>query len=160
MKLKYAGTICATLLLLAGAGARADTKADGWEGWHQDWKETMGAAKSNGVPIFALFTGSSWCGPCQQLETDVFSTAEFKKWAKGRVELFVVVFPPWENRPEEYKALADLQARIAGDNGVPNWAFCTSDGTSFAKGCGYGCGDNNKKWYKQANRDLAKLKRK
>jgi thioredoxin-related protein len=50
-------------------------------------------SQATNKPIFAFFTGSDWCGWCKKLERDVFSKAEFVKWAKENVILLELDFP-------------------------------------------------------------------
>ena len=40
-------------------------------GWTDNFTAAVGKAKAEKKPILALFTGSDWCPPCQQLEKNI-----------------------------------------------------------------------------------------
>ncbi len=51
--------------------------------WTHDWDAAMAAARgADGGLVFANFTGSDWCGWCQLMDTQVFSTDTWKTWAR------------------------------------------------------------------------------
>ena len=56
-----------------------------------------------GKPILANFTGSDWCGWCKKLTKEVFSKAEFSKWAFKNVVLLELDYPKRIAQTEEIK---------------------------------------------------------
>ena len=55
------------------------------EGWITDYEAAKKQAAKEGKDILMDFTGSDWCGWCIKLKDEVFSTPEFKSWAKNNV---------------------------------------------------------------------------
>ena len=94
------------------------------EGWMVDIDKAYAASKDKGVPILANFTGSDWCGWCKRLTASVFSKADFKNWAEGRVILLELDFPRRTKLPEKYrKQNAGLQQAFK-IRGYPTvWVF-------------------------------------
>jgi len=61
--------------------------------WHTDVNKASDLAIKNQKPILLFFTGSDWCGWCIKLQTEVFKTPEFIKWASENVILVELDFP-------------------------------------------------------------------
>jgi len=63
----------------------------------QDWLTDFSVAKEQAVfkqrPILLVFQGSDWCAPCMKLEKEIWSTEEFKKYAKDHYVLLKADFP-------------------------------------------------------------------
>lgn len=96
----------ATAAFAAKKGAPEKVPAKGAEPgkWTQDYDAAFAFAKEHGLPVMLKFTGSDWCGWCQLMEKTVFSTAEFSKWAEGRVMLVTLDYPRFTATvPDEYK---------------------------------------------------------
>jgi thioredoxin-related protein len=68
-------------------------------GWEEDYAKAVARAKTEKKMLLLDFTGSDWCPPCMKLEKEVFSTPEFKNYAKDNLVLMEVDFP-------QYKQLA------------------------------------------------------
>lgn len=107
-------TLAAVLLAFLAASAAFAAKKDAPEKvpakgaepgkWTQDYDAATAFAKEHGLPVMLKFTGSDWCGWCQMMEKTVFSTAEFAKWAEGRVMLVTLDYPRFTATvPDEYK---------------------------------------------------------
>jgi thioredoxin-related protein len=67
--------------------------AEGGEGWTTDFEAAKKMAAEKKLPILAEFSGSDWCVPCIKLKREVFSSQEFKDYAKDNLVLFVADFP-------------------------------------------------------------------
>ena len=61
--------------------------------WHTDVNKASELAIKNKKPLMLFFTGSDWCGWCIKLQTEVFKTPEFIKWANANVTLVELDFP-------------------------------------------------------------------
>ena len=61
--------------------------------WYSDWSKVETQAKATHRPIMLLITGSTWCGPCQYLEKNVFSHKNFGKFAKRNLVLMKIDIP-------------------------------------------------------------------
>jgi thioredoxin-related protein len=61
--------------------------------WYDDLMKANEISEKTKKPIFAMFTGSDWCGWCKKLQADVFAKPEFVKWAEKNVVLMEVDFP-------------------------------------------------------------------
>jgi protein disulfide-isomerase len=83
--------------------AQADTYTAANPGWMVDPDKAYVASKKEGKPIMANFTGSDWCGWCKKLTATVFSTPEFKAWAKKNVILLELDFPRRFQIPAKYQ---------------------------------------------------------
>jgi protein disulfide-isomerase len=68
-----------------------EPKYDG--SWVTDYEQAKQFAKQLDRPMLMNFTGSDWCPPCKALESTVFETAEFQKWARENVILVKLDFP-------------------------------------------------------------------
>ena len=61
--------------------------------WNNNLKNSIEISKKTKKPLLLFFTGSDWCGWCIRLQTEVFKTPEFKKWANENVVLVELDFP-------------------------------------------------------------------
>jgi len=81
--------------------------------WNTDFTTAKKLAKTNNLPIILVFQGSDWCAPCIKLDREVWSTDEFKAYAKEHYVMLQADFPRRKNNalPEEQlnknKALAE-----------------------------------------------------
>ena len=62
-------------------------------GWTDNFTAAVGKAKAEKKPILALFTGSDWCPPCQQLEKNILLQPSFKNFAKKHLVTLFLDFP-------------------------------------------------------------------
>jgi tetratricopeptide (TPR) repeat protein len=73
------GAALAGLLLLYIGRAEAGDK------WLTRLDEAERLAVKDGKDLFVLFTGTAWCGPCIQFESNVLSRPEFVRWLDTEV---------------------------------------------------------------------------
>ena len=63
----------------------------------QEWQTDLNAAekiaKDQNKEILLVFQGSDWCAPCIKLDREVWSTEEFKSYAKEHYVLLKADFP-------------------------------------------------------------------
>ncbi len=61
--------------------------------WQLDLKKAKEMAKENGQKIILVFQGSDWCAPCMKLDEEIWSTEEFKEYAKDNYIMLQADFP-------------------------------------------------------------------
>jgi len=61
--------------------------------WLENYDQALKEAKAKKVPILINFTGSDWCIWCKRLDKEVFSTKEFKTYAKKNLILLKIDSP-------------------------------------------------------------------
>ena len=63
----------------------------------QEWLTDLEQAKTNATEknkkIILVFQGSDWCAPCIKLDKEIWSTNEFKNYAKKHFVLLKADFP-------------------------------------------------------------------
>ncbi len=79
----------------------------------QDWQTDLSKAKEIAVEkdqnIILVFSGSDWCAPCIKLEQEIFSSEEFKTYAKDNYVMLKADFP----RKKKNKLSEEQQAKNA-----------------------------------------------
>ncbi|WP_396633960.1 thioredoxin family protein [Maribacter sp. R86514] len=81
--------------------------------WNTDFTTAKKLAETNDLPIILVFQGSDWCAPCIKLDRAIWSTNEFKEYAKEHYVMLQADFPRRKKNalPEEQlnknKALAE-----------------------------------------------------
>lgn len=61
--------------------------------WHTDFSKAQEISASTNKPIILVFQGSDWCGPCIKLDREIWSTDEFKSYAKAHYVMLKADFP-------------------------------------------------------------------
>jgi len=61
--------------------------------WLTDFEEAKKAANEKNQNIILVFQGSDWCAPCIKLDKEVWSTDEFKNYAKEHYIMLQADFP-------------------------------------------------------------------
>jgi thioredoxin-related protein len=134
-------------LLLAGAAAFLalachqkkpveSIVADKFE-WLTDFKRAQEAAKATHKALLIDFTGSDWCPPCQQLQKEVFATAEFQNYAAKNFILLEVDFPRAKEQTREVATQNMELAQKFGVQGFPYILLLDSDGVKLGDRVGY-----------------------
>jgi thiol:disulfide interchange protein len=117
--------------------------------WLKKMDKAKEEAKTTGLPILVLFTGTSWCPYCVKLENEVFSKKEFSEFANKNLVLLKLDFGPGgsTDNKEQKKLQADFGVR-----GFPNYFLVDAADTKLARG-GYHGGIDPKafaEWVKAA----------
>ena len=102
-----------TLLVLGTPGAFAKP------GWIDDFDKGLAQAKTEKKVTLADFTGSDWCVWCQRLDKEIFSTPEFKEYAKANLVLVEVDFPQTKPLPKNKQEKHDKLAKEYEIQGYP-----------------------------------------
>jgi len=61
--------------------------------WQTDLATAQGIATAKNQKILLVFSGSDWCAPCMKLEKEIWTSAEFKTFAKENFVLLKADFP-------------------------------------------------------------------
>ena len=105
-------------------------------GWTTDYDAAKASAAKSGKKVILDFTGSDWCTYCKKLDKEVFSTPEFKAFAKDYV-LVCLDFPNGKKLPEaERKQNAALQAQFKVDE-FPTVIVTDGSGAEIRRVSGY-----------------------
>ena len=105
--------------------------------WTHDWDAAMAEARRTGGLVFANFTGSDWCGWCQLMEKQVFSTDAWGTWARlSGVQFAWLDFP--QNAallpaPETQARNRQLSSKY-GVGGYPTYLLVDADGEVVWRG--------------------------
>lgn len=63
------------------------------QNWKTDFTEAKKEATQKNRPIILVFQGSDWCAPCIKLDREIWSTDEFKAYAKEHYVMLKADFP-------------------------------------------------------------------
>lgn len=72
--------------------------------WQTDLTKAKEIASKKNQHIILVFQGSDWCAPCMKLDREIWSTNEFKSYAKNHFVLLKADFPR-----KNKNALSDAQ---------------------------------------------------
>jgi thioredoxin-related protein len=105
----------------------------GREGWTSDMTAAKKQAEESKSDLLLEFTGSDWCGPCIELNKEVFALEPFKAGVKGKFVCVELDFP---------KVKKDLTAETIKQNnellkeykiqGYPTILLCDASGRPYA----------------------------
>ena len=97
--------------------------------WTQDYDAVLKLAKEKNLPIFINFTGSDWCGWCKLMDSKVFSTDEWKKFAAENLALAFIDFPRDKSLvPEKFTERNKKLSEQFEVRGYPTYILLASDG--------------------------------
>ncbi len=97
-------------------------------GWTDNFTAAVGKSKAEKKPILALFTGSDWCPPCQQLEKNILLQPAFKEFAKKHLVTLFLDFPREAKLDESVKKQNDDLAKKFSIEGYPTVMLLSADG--------------------------------
>lgn len=61
--------------------------------WQTDFEQAKKIAGEKNQPIVLVFQGSDWCAPCMKLDKEIWSSDEFKAYAKDHFVMLKADFP-------------------------------------------------------------------
>lgn len=61
--------------------------------WQTDFDTAKQISSEENRPIILVFQGSDWCAPCIKLDREIWSTEEFKTYAKDHFVMLLADFP-------------------------------------------------------------------
>ena len=97
-------------------------------GWTDNFTAAVGKAKAEKKPILALFTGSDWCPPCQQLEKNILLQPSFKDFAKKHLVTVFLDFPREAKIDDGVKQQNDALAKKFSVEAYPTILILSADG--------------------------------
>ena len=97
-------------------------------GWHEKLADAVSEAKAERKPILALFTGSDWCAPCQNLEKNVLVQPEFREIAKKHLVTVFLDYPRNTKLADDVKKQNDGLAKKFSVEAYPTLMLLSTDG--------------------------------
>lgn len=61
--------------------------------WSESYTQALEKAATEHKNVLLVFSGSDWCGPCIKLDTQIWQSKEFIKYARQNLVLFKADFP-------------------------------------------------------------------
>jgi protein disulfide-isomerase len=108
--------------------------------WMTDLPAAQKKAKAEKKLVLMDFTGSDWCGWCKKLDKEVFSTPEFKDYAKDNLVLVELDFPRAKQQSATLKQ-ANAKLKEQYDvRGFPTIVVLNGDGKEVWTQRGYMAG--------------------
>ncbi len=90
----------------------------------QDWQTNLAKSKELALnekkTLILVFQGSDWCAPCIKLDKEVWSTEEFKKYARSHYVMLKADFPRKKKNqlPEEQSKANKKLAELYNQQGI------------------------------------------
>lgn len=121
-------------VIMIAMGVRANAAE-----WETDFMKASTNASRSGLFMLLDFSGSDWCSWCIKLDEEVFSKADFKKYAKENLVCVLVDFP---RQKKQGMKLAEQNTELAqkyGVQGFPTIIILSPEGnlvgrTGYQKG--------------------------
>ncbi len=121
--------IILSMILLAAIviGCSKSAANDGLN-WESNLETALQKAKTENKAVLVNFTGSDWCQWCIKLSNEVFSQAEFEKYAEENLILVKLDFPRSIEQSNETKMYNNSLAQKYGVQGFPTVLLFNSTG--------------------------------
>ena len=121
----FARVVSVLVLVATSACAAAPAKSGKWL---DDFTAAKAAAKKEGKPILANFTGSDWCPWCIKLEKEIFSQKAFRDYAGTNLVLFIADFPRQKRLPAKVQKQNERLQTEYKIEGFPTVLLLDADG--------------------------------
>jgi protein disulfide-isomerase len=115
-------------LLAAALCSLAFLNARGEAAWSSDFSKAQAEAKASHKLLLIDFTGSDWCIWCKKLHAEVFSQAEFEKYAKDHLVLVTIDFPRGKTLAPEVRKQNEELAQKFSIQGFPTIVVLDGNG--------------------------------
>jgi thiol-disulfide isomerase/thioredoxin len=120
------------LMMMAVSVAAAQAKTEP-AGWTENYELAKQRARVTGKPILALFTGTDWCPPCKQFDTQVAHSERFLGYAADKMVLLKLEFPKHMLQSQAlYAQNSALAERIPGAE-FPRFYLLDAEGEVLTK---------------------------
>jgi thioredoxin-related protein len=96
--------------------------------WSENYQACLARGKAEKKLVLLDFTGSDWCEWCMRLNKEVFSTPEFKNYAKDNLVLMDVDFPQAKAQSNKIKAQNEMLQQRFQVQGFPTLVVLNSNG--------------------------------
>ena len=97
--------------------------------WTNDFDKAIATAKSDRLPIYLYFTGSSWCIWCKKMDREIHNQDAFRQKTVGKLHFVKIDLPAGTQPPEKIKSLLDTYHI----QGVPTVVILSPDGQELAR---------------------------
>jgi thioredoxin-related protein len=125
------------VLIAAPLGAGPALAAEAPEIWQTDYKQALSEAAQENKRVLLEFAGSDWCQPCIQMDKDVLSQPDFKKFAASNLILVKLDFPRRKQLPPaEAEQNQKLQQKYTIE-GFPTYVLLDPSGKEVRRQLGY-----------------------
>ena len=108
--------------------------------WHIDAQKALKAAAAQNKQILVLITGSTWCGPCMNLERNVLKSKEFAAFA-GKNLILLKADIPRRGIPQGPTPQRTVLDMVKHQGGVPSVYLLNSKGKVLENVSGFGGGN-------------------
>ncbi|MEM0896329.1 MAG: thioredoxin family protein [Verrucomicrobiota bacterium] len=120
--------LAAALTLQARNDSTRDAATQGQLGWFTDYAAAKAKANELNRPLLINFTGSDWCHACVELERNVFTKSDFKKFAAENVVLLKIDFPARKKQSEALQSQNAALERAYRIQGFPTVVLADEQG--------------------------------
>jgi protein disulfide-isomerase len=107
------------LAFLAFVGTSVVASASDWQ---TDLNKALERAKAENKYLLLDFTGSDWCGPCIELNNQVFSRPQFLTYAEKHLVLVEIDYP---KRKKQSPELVKQNERLYREYGIDEKGYPT-----------------------------------
>jgi protein disulfide-isomerase len=97
--------------------------------WSTDFDKALASAKSDSVPLYVYFTGSSWCIWCKKMDREIHNQDAFRQKTVGKL-LFVKIDLPAGTQPSEGVKNLIEKYKV---NGVPTVVILSPSGDELGR---------------------------
>ncbi len=108
--------------------------------WMTDYQAALQEASQKKKIVFALFTGSDWCGHCVYLHVEVLTSGLFYLWANQRVVLLKIENLKYSKLPPELEKQNQMLQAKYNAYSYPTAIGLNADGTERGRTTGYSMG--------------------
>jgi len=88
-------------------------------GWTDSITDGIARAERENKMLLLDFTGSDWCVWCKKLESEVWSTPEFKAWADDNLVKVFIDYPQTIDLSDDQRMQNELLKQYFGIEGYP-----------------------------------------
>ncbi len=93
---KIISTLFLVFLIITNLSAQIEEQSETKQEtdvWSSTLQDALKKASDENKPVLIYFTGSDWCGPCMNLDKNLFHTEKFESFAKENLVLYAADFP-------------------------------------------------------------------
>jgi len=119
-------------VLILAACNKGQSTSDSLD-WKTNLDDALKIAKKENKAVLVNFTGSDWCIWCKRLSQEVFTQAEFEKYAEDNLVLVKIDFPQNIPQTDAIKYYNNSLAQRYGIEGFPTILIFNSTGNLVAK---------------------------